>query len=67
MTLDKATLALGVGQTSPLVATIAPTNATNKNVTWSSSNNAVATVANGVVTGVTEGTATITATTEDGS
>ncbi|GCD12067.1 5'-nucleotidase C-terminal domain-containing protein [Clostridium tagluense] len=66
-TLDKATLSLGVGKTSPLVATIAPSNATNKNLTWSSNNSAVATVANGVVTGVTEGTATIRVTTGDGA
>jgi len=65
--LDKDTLAVGVGQTLPLVATVAPANATNKAVIWSSSNNAIATVANGVVTGVTEGKANITVTTEDGA
>ena len=56
-----------VGGTTTITATVKPNNATNKNVTWSSSNTAVATVSNGVVTGKSEGTATITATTEDGN
>ncbi|MBR0532706.1 MAG: Ig-like domain-containing protein, partial [Bacteroidales bacterium] len=43
-------------------ATVAPSNATDKTVTWSSSNSSVATVQGGTVTGVAEGTATITAT-----
>ncbi|MCB2296825.1 5'-nucleotidase C-terminal domain-containing protein [Clostridium tagluense] len=67
VSLDKATVSLVAGKTSPLLATIAPSNAKNKNLTWSSDKIAVATVANGVVTGVAEGTATITVTTEDGA
>jgi len=64
--LDKDTLALGVGQTLPLVATVAPANATNKNVTWASDNLPVATVTTGgAITAVAAGTANITATTED--
>lgn len=56
-----------VGETLELNATVYPANASNKNVTWSSSDDSVATVtANGVVTGVAEGTATITVTTADG-
>ncbi len=56
-----------VGEDLTLTATVEPANATNKNVTWSSSAEAVATVSDaGVVTGVSDGTATITATTEDG-
>jgi hypothetical protein len=56
------------GSTLALTPTLAPSNATNKAVTWKSSNTAIATVnANGVVTGVAPGTATITVTTADGS
>ncbi|MFA5453623.1 MAG: Ig-like domain-containing protein, partial [Candidatus Methanomethylophilaceae archaeon] len=51
---------------SQLVVTFTPSNTSNKNVAWDSSNEVVATVANGVVSGLTEGTATITATSEDG-
>ena len=49
-----------------LVPTISPANAANKNVIWTSNNTAVATVNNGVVTGVSPGSAIITVTTEDG-
>lgn len=68
VTLDKKTLELTEGEAgATLKATIAPTNATNKTVIWSSSDETVATVVNGVVTPVGVGTATITATTTDGS
>ena len=66
MTLDKSVLNLKNGATAALTPIITPANAHNKNVTWQSSDEEVATVANGVVTGVKRGTATITATTEDG-
>lgn len=67
VTLNKTTLKLGKGASETLTATVAPTNATNKKVTWASSNPAIATVdASGKVTGVANGTATITVTTEDG-
>ena len=67
VTLNKTTLKLGKGTSETLTATVAPTNATNKKVTWTSSDPAVATVdASGKVTGVANGTATITVTTEDG-
>ena len=56
-----------VGKTVSLTATVSPSNATNKNVTWSSSNTSTATVSNGTVTGVTAGTATITVSTVDGN
>ena len=68
VTLDKNTLELYTGSSENLTATVAPDNATNKTVTWSSSDNTVATVDNnGNVTAVKEGTATITATAADGS
>jgi hypothetical protein len=67
VTLNHATMTLTAGgATGTLVATVAPANATNKRVTWSSSAPAVATVANGVVTPVTAGTTTITVETVDG-
>ena len=70
VTLDKtsATIDLKYGNTTSLVATVSPAGATNKAVTWISSNPSVATVdENGVVTAITTGTATITATTDDGN
>ncbi len=67
VTLDKETLALDAGTTGTLVATVAPGDATDASVTWSSDNEAVATVADGVVTAVARGDATITVTTTDGS
>ena len=67
VTLNKTTLSMKVGESDTLTATVAPTNATNQAVTWTSSNEAVATVTNGKVTAVGVGTATITVTTADGS
>ena len=66
VTLNQTTLTLEKGETETLTATVTPQNASNKNVTWSSSNNEVATVADGTVTAVGAGEATITVTTEDG-
>ena len=67
VTLDRETLELYTGQSETLTATVEPGNATNKNVTWQSSNAQVATVENGKVTAVAAGTATIYATAADGS
>ena len=64
LTPDKTTLNVGEKQT--LTATVLPADATNKTVTWASSDPAVATVENGVVTAVGKGTATITVTTANG-
>ena len=67
VSLDKTELALTVGDTQTLTATITPDDANNKNVSWSSDKPSVATVdENGKVTAVAEGTAKITVTTVDG-
>ncbi len=66
ITLDKNELTIKVGKTATLTPTIEPADATNKNVTWSSSDETVATVSDGVVTGVKAGIATITAKTANG-
>ena len=67
VTLDKATMSLTAGSTGTLIVTIDPTDAANKSLTWTSDNEAVATVdENGKVTAVAEGTAHITAKTVDG-
>lgn len=58
---------VNVGKTTTLKTVVSPDNATNKTLEWSSSNNKVATVANGVVKGVKAGKATITVKTTDGS
>lgn len=67
VTLDKQTMSLTVGSTGALTATIDPTDAANQNLTWTSDNEEVATVSDGVVTAVAAGTANITVTTAEGS
>ena len=67
VTLNPTTLTLEKGSTGTLTATVEPQNATNNTVTWSSSNPEFATVANGTVTAVSAGKATITVTTADGN
>lgn len=67
VTLNKDKLTLGLGQRSTLVATILPDNATDKEVTWSSSDSSIAVVSDsGEVTGVSSGNALVTVTTKDG-
>ena len=61
ITLDKTSASLKAGETVTLTATVNPDDATDKTVTWSTSDASVATVTNGVVTAVKVGTATITA------
>lgn len=66
--LDKTSASVIIGETLVLSATVNPSNATDKSLTWNSSNTNVATVSSeGVVTAVSVGTATITATSIDGS
>ncbi len=67
VTLDATSKTLDIGGTVTLKETVAPADATNKNVSWSTSDAKVATVSSGVVTAVAEGTATITVTTADGN
>ncbi len=65
--LNETNKTLNQGESFTLIASVKPENATNQNIVWSSSNNAVATVINGVVTAKSDGKANITATTEDGN
>ena len=66
ISLDQTTLSVEAGRSAVLTATINPVNAANKSITWTSDNEAVATVTDGTVKGVAKGIATITATTVDG-
>ena len=66
VTLDQTTLILAKGGTATLNAVVAPADASNQGVSWSSSDTSVATVTGGVVTARGAGTATITVTTDDG-
>ena len=68
VTLDSNSMSITVGGADQkLTATVTPANATNKNVSWSTGDDKVATVDNGVVHAVGVGTTFITATTQDGS
>ena len=68
VTLNKTSAILTVGGSERLTATVTPSDATDKSVTWASSNTSVATVdASGNITAVSAGTATITVTTADGA
>lgn len=66
ISLNKSNISLEVGKAEQLVATILPSNAPDKSVTWYSSDNNIATVENGVVTGKKAGTVTITAKSSNG-
>lgn len=62
LTLDNTSITIEEGKTFTLTATVAPDNATDKTVSWTTSDAAVATVSDGVVFAIKEGEATITAT-----
>lgn len=66
VSLENTTLSLSIGSSATLNATIEPSDASNSSVTWSSSDETVATVSDGTVTAVAAGSATITVTAEDG-
>ncbi|MDY6933799.1 MAG: Ig-like domain-containing protein [Spirochaetota bacterium] len=67
ITLNKSSTTIGLGSTEQLTATVEPSDAADKSVSWSSDNEGVATVASdGTVTAIAVGTATITVTTTDG-
>ena len=68
ITLSQTSLTLSVGSTQTLTATVLPANATNKSVTWTSSNTSVATVSQaGTVSAVASGSTTIVCSAKDGS
>ena len=68
VTIEPKTASVDVDATTKLNSTVAPSTATNKSVSYKISDEAVATVSsNGTVTGVAEGDATITVTTQDGN
>ena len=67
VSLNKTSLRLTVGGQEQLACAIKPSNATNKNVDWSSSDSGVATVSDGLVAAIAAGTATITVKTDDGN
>ena len=67
ISFDKTTMLIAVGKSETINASVLPLGATNKRLEWTSSNTAVATVTDGVVTAVAVGTATITASSTDGS
>ena len=67
VSLNKSSASISIGNTLELIATITPSNAANKDVTWTSSNKKIATVdKEGKVKGIKKGTAAITVTTADG-
>ena len=66
VSLSETALELGEGETKLVTATVSPENATNKNLIWSSSDESVATVENGLVTALKEGKTEIIVKSEDG-
>lgn len=67
ITLNHTTISVECDKKVSLISTVKPSNASNKCISWTSSNNSVARVSEGIITGVSVGTAKITATATDGS
>ena len=61
VTMNYSSIDLKVGDTKKLTATVSPSNATDKSISWSTSDSSVATVSEGVVTAISEGTTTVKA------
>lgn len=66
VTLSNTSLTLNEGESFTLSATISPSNASNKGLTWSTDNSNIATINNGVIEAIKEGTTTLTVTTNEG-
>ncbi len=66
ISINATQFTMDVGESKTITATVSPSNATNKNVTWSSNLPEIATVSNGKITGVSAGACTITAKTANG-
>ena len=66
VSLNKSNLTIARGKTSTVTATISPSNATSKKLTWTSSNPSVATVSDGVIKAIAKGTTVIGVTTNNG-
>ena len=66
LSLSRTSVTLNIGQSASVSATVSPSNATNKTVYWSSNNSGTARVSGGTITGVSEGSCTITAKTANG-
>ena len=67
VTLSTNNVSININEQYTLTATVQPTNATNKNLSYTTSNSSVVTVSSGVITGIAAGNAYITVTTQDGS
>ena len=68
VSLNQSSISINEGQTFQLTETVSPSNASNKDVSWSSANTSVATVnSSGIVTAVASGSTNITVSTDDGS
>ena len=68
VSVNPTSVSIGINGTTSLTAVVSPNDATNQNVSWSSGNSGIASVnSSGVVTGISAGSTTITATTDDGS
>ena len=59
VTLNKSATTIEIGKIETLVATVLPSGATNKSVTWTSNDSTIASVTNGVVSGLKKGTTTV--------